>query len=189
MGHSQAQKAETRRRLLALAANEIRENGLPALAIGRLMERAGLTHGGFYGHFTSREALIAAALQEALSGGEVAALKALSASSGSAAVSVVRGYLSKTHRDHPEAGCAIASLVSDVARLEGEPREIMKEKMRGYVARLAEATDDTPEEAAWAAWATMIGALQLARLFRGDPEGDKILTAGRKAALALIEEA
>lgn len=189
MGHSQAQKVETRRKLLAMASEEIRENGIPALAIGRLMERAGLTHGGFYGHFASRDALISAALETALDDGEAAALKALSGSGGPAVATVVRGYLSKTHRDHPEAGCGIASLVSDVARLNKEARDIMKEKMRSYVAQLGEVADDTPEEAAWAAWSTMIGALQLARLFRDSPESDRILAAGRRAAQALLDEA
>lgn len=189
MGHSQAQKIETRKKILALASKQIRENGLPSLAIGRLMESAGLTHGGFYGHFESRDALVAAALERALNDGETAALKALAGAGGPNAASVVRGYLSKAHRDHPEAGCAIASLVSDVARLSAEPRDVMKEKMLGYVTQLADAADGASEDAAWAAWATMIGALQLARLFADDPRSDKILAAGRKAALALLADA
>jgi len=188
MGHSQAQKAETRRKILALASQEIRENGLPALAIGRLMESAGLTHGGFYGHFGSRDALIAAALETALNDGEAAALKALSASNGPTAASVVRGYLSKAHRDQPAARCAIASLVSDVARLDDEARDIMQQKMRSYVAQLSAASGDASEDATWAAWATLIGKLHLARLFAGDAQSDKILAAGRKAALALLEQ-
>lgn len=185
MGHSQAQKAETRRRVLALASQHIRTEGLPALAIGRLMESAGLTHGGFYGHFNSREALVEAALEQALADGEAAALKA--ASGAPKAASVVRGYLSKAHRDNPAVGCAIASLVTDVARLEAPARAIMMRKMERYVSQIAEAAEGASEDAAWAAWSTMLGAIQLARLFVDDPRSDKILSAGRKAALAILE--
>ena len=66
MGHSQAQKADNRERILALAAAHIRAHGIDSLSVAPLMDAAGLTHGGFYGHFASRDALIAAAIVRAL---------------------------------------------------------------------------------------------------------------------------
>ncbi len=66
MGHSQAEKAKNRERILAEAAEQIRETGLEALSVGKLMQKVNLTHGGFYGHFPSRSDLIAQALKRAL---------------------------------------------------------------------------------------------------------------------------
>ena len=74
MGHSRADKAESRERILAIAARQIREGGLDSVSIGEVMKAANLTHGGFYGHFPSRTALIAAALERALVEGEAASL-------------------------------------------------------------------------------------------------------------------
>ncbi|HEY2750970.1 TetR/AcrR family transcriptional regulator, partial [Phenylobacterium sp.] len=73
MGHSQAEKAKSRERILAEAARQIRQNGLESVSVGTLMKSVGLTHGGFYGHFESREALLASALERALLEGEAKA--------------------------------------------------------------------------------------------------------------------
>src|SRR5215472_18144550 len=70
MGHSQAEKAESRERILAAASAQIRTQGLESLSVGKLMADAGLTHGGFYGHFASRADLLAQALERALVDGE-----------------------------------------------------------------------------------------------------------------------
>src|SRR5215469_6519208 len=70
MGHSQAEKAASRERILAAASAQIRAEGLESLSVGRLMAEAGLTHGGFYGHFRSRADLLAQALERALVDGE-----------------------------------------------------------------------------------------------------------------------
>ncbi|MDX2238452.1 MAG: TetR/AcrR family transcriptional regulator [Hyphomonadaceae bacterium] len=197
MGHSQAQKAETRARILALASQEVRARGLDAVAIGRLMDRAGLTHGGFYGHFESRDALVAEALSKALDDGEAAALAARQGGGRGDAAGVVRGYLSRAHRDRAAEGCAVASLIGDAARADPEVRAALAAKMERYAARLADRAAHDAEhgdadldaadlDAAWGAWAAMIGALQLARVFAGTPLSDRILAAGRKAALAAL---
>ena len=69
MGHSQAEKAENRERILAEASRQVRRDGLESLSVGTLMKSVGLTHGGFYGHFESRSALLAEALERALRDG------------------------------------------------------------------------------------------------------------------------
>ena len=78
MGHSQAEKAQSRERIVTAAARQIREGGLESISIVELMKEAELTHGGFYGHFPSRSALIAAALERALFDGEAASVAATS---------------------------------------------------------------------------------------------------------------
>ena len=76
MGHSRMEKADSRERILDAAARRIRQDGLESVSIAELMKAANLTHGGFYGHFRSRAALIAAALERALERGEAASLLA-----------------------------------------------------------------------------------------------------------------
>ncbi|MBN8495033.1 MAG: TetR family transcriptional regulator, partial [Burkholderiales bacterium] len=76
MGHSQADKARNRERILAQAAEQVRDAGLESVGVGPLMRSVGLTHGGFYGHFESRSELLAQALARALQDGEAASLAA-----------------------------------------------------------------------------------------------------------------
>src|ERR1700722_20781608 len=109
MGHSQSDKAASRERILALASAQIRQQGLESLSVGKLMQKAGLTHGGFYGHFASRSDLLAKALERALVDGAGAA-RAAAQDRAPRFAALVRSYLSRAHRDAPETGCAIAAL-------------------------------------------------------------------------------
>ena len=124
MGHSQAEKAENRERILAEASRQVRRDGLESVGVGTLMKSVGLTHGGFYGHFESRSALLAEALERALLEGEANA-KAQGSDRPQSFAHIVRSYLSRAHRDARESGCAIAALVSDVARADTSSREVM----------------------------------------------------------------
>ena len=115
MGHSQAEKALSRERILAEASRQVRDGGLESVSVGALMKSVGLTHGGFYGHFESREALLAEALERALLEGEAKAGAGGAPASFSA---IVRSYLSRTHRDSRDSGCAVAAL--DLDQLEAQ---------------------------------------------------------------------
>ncbi|MBS0475335.1 MAG: TetR/AcrR family transcriptional regulator, partial [Proteobacteria bacterium] len=109
------QKAATRARIVDLAAARLREEGLAGNAVHRLMRDAGLTHGGFYGHFASKEALDVAALDAAMAGH--ARLNAAIPDDLPRAERrklVAARYLSRSHRDHPESGCPLAALLSEV---------------------------------------------------------------------------
>src|SRR6185436_7557460 len=105
MGHSQAEKARSRERILAEASRQVRRGGLESVSVGALMKSVGLTHGGFYGHFESRSALLAEALERALAEGEANA-KALGSGRPRTVSSIAGGYLSRAHRDNRENGCA-----------------------------------------------------------------------------------
>ncbi|AMV40142.1 TetR family transcriptional regulator [Planctomyces sp. SH-PL62] len=167
MRKSKAEAAETRKRIVAAAAAEFRRRGIVATGLADLMKAAGLTHGGFYKHFKSKDQLIAEACAEA--GRELFEKVSANAAKGSA----VSSYLSTRHRDDPAAGCPLAALGPELARCDEKTREAATagfERLVGVLA--AEFGKLPPEEArrrALASAATMIGALAMARMVT-DPE-------------------
>lgn len=184
MGHSKADKAASRDRILSAAARQIREGGLESVSIAELMKSAQLTHGAFYAHFGSRAELLAAALDRAL---EEGATRSHAVAGGSAGdmQALVHSYLSRAHRDGVGEGCAVAALAGDVARSDEGVRAIMRARMEDYLDAAAQRLGGGPEARgeAMAAWSTMIGALALSRLFAGEDLSDEFLRQGRKAAL------
>jgi TetR/AcrR family transcriptional repressor of nem operon len=186
VGYSQADKAQSRERILDAAARKIREGGIDSVSVAELMKAANLTHGGFYGHFPSRAALIAAALERAMDSGERSLASLKTAGSSDTVDSLVTRYLSTMHRDNMADGCGIAALASDVARLDDdEVRSLMATRMVRNFTTMAEAMGGgaAAKEAAVATWCTMIGAIVLSRLLRGDPRADDILKYARRSVL------
>ena len=188
MGHSRAEKAESRERILDAAALQIRRGGLESVSIAELMKAANLTHGGFYGHFPSRAALIAASLERALQRGEAAFIAAQPAKGGATVKSIVNRYLSPAHRDNTGEGCAIAALAGDVGRAgEKEVRDRMVQRLERSFDDMAKAMGGGPdaEGAAVMAWCAMVGAITLSRVFRGTDRSDQILKLARQSILDL----
>ena len=185
MGHSQAEKAQSRERIITAAARQIREGGLESISIAELMKEAELTHGGFYGHFPSRSALIAAALERALFDGEAASIAATSRKGSRTLKSIVNGYLSPAHRDDAGSGCAISALAADVGRADPEVREIMMRRMELYFGEISRVIGDVPEadKLAMSIWCTMVGAIVLSRVFKDTERSDVILRMARKTIL------
>lgn len=186
VGHSQAAKAESRERIIAEAAQQIRRDGLESVSVGSLMKSVGLTHGGFYGHFDSRSALLAEALQRALSDGEARA-KANSGGGTRPLTAIARSYLSRSHRDARESGCAIAALASDVGRADEAAREVMEARVNAFIDTVA-ATMGGDDERAMLAVSAMVGALALARVITNRERSDTLLRAVRDH-LAGMEQA
>lgn len=181
MGHSQAQKAENRERIVALAAAHIRAHGIDSLAVAPLMEAAGLTHGGFYGHFTSREALIAAAIDRALDDGATGAAR----TGGQGLSKIARSYLSRRHRDTPESGCAIAAIGSETARASHESRAIMANHIDAFIAGVRPFVADDDDAALTVS--ALIGALTIARIYPESQASDAFLGAVRRS-IATLEQ-
>ena len=177
MGHSQAEKAQNRERILVEAARQAREAGLESISVGALMKSVGLTHGGFYGHFVSRTALLAEALERALADGEARAQNQ-SAGQPRRFADMVRSYLSRTHRDTRDTGCAMAALVCDVGRAGEASRHAMESHLEAFIASTAEALDGD-EEKAMLAVSAMIGALALSRVLTDPARSDAFLRAVR----------
>ena len=106
MGHSQAEKVESHDRIVHIAATRFRENGLNGIGVADLMRDAGLTHGGFYRHFASRDALVVEAVERALQEG-ARALDAVAGISKTPLAAVVDAYLSPAHCNHLGTSCAV----------------------------------------------------------------------------------
>jgi len=188
VGHSRAEKIDSRERILDAAARQIRQGGLESVSIAELMKAANLTHGGFYGHFPSRAALIAAALERALERGEAAFIAAGPANGPVTVKSIVNRYLSPAHRDHPGEGCAVAALAGDAGRAQdGTVRAHMIKRLDRSLEDMAEAMGEGPQAdaAAISAWCAMVGAITLSRVYSGTDRSDEILKVARQSILDL----
>jgi len=191
MRYEKGHKEQTRRRVVEVAAGRFRKHGIESSGVAELMADAGLTHGGFYAHFTSKDALIKTALGTALEATRSDLAEAVEAAEkGGGIEAIVRTYLLPLHRDHPERGCAAAALVGEIARTTRATRTeftMQTEKLLDLiVAQLpTRLTKTVRRETAMAIYATMIGTLQLARAVT-DPElSERLLDAGTSAAIEL----
>lgn len=186
MGHSQADKARNRERILDVAATQLREAGLEGVSISDLMKAVDLTHGGFYGHFLSRDDLVAAALDKALTDGEASAVKSASSKGRRTLKSVANSYLSKVHRDNPSTGCAVSALAGEVARSNVQNREIMSKHLEKYFDNLTNVVgEDCPRDLAVSLMCVMVGAVTLSRVMTDPSRSDGILQVARSAMLKL----
>jgi TetR/AcrR family transcriptional repressor of nem operon len=179
MGHSQAAKAGSRERILAAAAQQIREGGLDAVSVGSLMKSVNLTHGGFYGHFESRSELIAQALQRALVDSQTAAKPFVDRDRPRTFAGMVKQYLSAGHRDRRGNGCAIAALASDVGRADERSRAIMEEHIARFMEKVGGLLEDESGDSAIVAMSAMIGALALSRAMTDTKRADEVLNTVR----------
>jgi len=190
MRYARNHKAATHEKILQGAVMRLKENGPAGIAIAELMEETGLTHGGFYAHFKSRDALIEESFRDALD--SIARrwrARAEKAPRGDGLAAIVNGYLTAEHRDDVAGGCALPALGAELARANARTQRI-------FTARLEEAIDlvaaqdakrptKAARERAIGTIATMVGSLLLARAAAGDEDlSADILKAGRKRALA-----
>jgi TetR/AcrR family transcriptional repressor of nem operon len=189
MRYSKDHKLETHERIVKTASVRLREKGAHGVGVADLMKEAGLTHGGFYAHFKSREALVVEAFCYAMDRStERWRKQAEQTPPEQRLAKIVETYLSPRHRDDPGHGCAIPALGADVARESPKTRKAFAAKLEQMIDMLAEQIDGEPGAAtrkqAIAALATMMGTLVLARVAGSGELSDAILTAGRDAALA-----
>src|SRR5207247_990475 len=160
------QKQESREAIQASAAALLRERGIKASSVMDVMKGAGLTVGGFYNHFDSKEELFVETLRNATSTNWDQLLKSAKGDSPrSRTLSVIRRYLSREHRDNKETGCLLPSAAPEVARA-GEPyRSALEKELSGVVSSLANMLDAGVDsrEKALGLIALMYGALALSR--------------------------
>lgn len=181
-------KALTHERILDTAARAIRRAGFQGVGVADIMKEAGLTHGGFYAHFDSRDALLVEALEHAgrQSADRLARGNAVREAKGASPFrALVEGYLSDRHLGNTEEGCAVAALASEMPRQAPEVRTAAAQRVRGLVERVANALPaGTAPGTATAVASQMVGALQLARALGNNAEGRALLAANRSALLA-----
>lgn len=183
MNQKTKQKQKSRDSIAASAATLLRERGIKASSVMDVMKGAGLTVGGFYNHFDSKEELFVETLRKATSTNWDQLLKSAKGDSPrSRTLSVIRGYLSREHRDNKETGCLLPSAAPEVARA-GEPyRSALEKELSGVVSSLANMLDAGAEsrEKSLGLIALMYGALSLSRAVADTRLSDEFLRAAKK---------
>ena len=186
MRYEKGRKDESRRRIVEIASERFRSDGIAASGLAGIMKEAGLTNGAFYPHFPSKAALVSESVAATLAGQAEQIREGLAAGGLEA---VIAAYLSPEHRDNPGKGCTSAALLPELARESVGTRELYAERFfditREMAAALPAGTPD-PEGVALAIQATIIGTLQLARAVEGTALSDRVLAAGADAARTLI---
>jgi TetR/AcrR family transcriptional regulator, transcriptional repressor for nem operon len=159
--------AQNRERILDVAAKLFRERGFDGIGVADLMKSAGLTHGGFYGNFSSKEDLMVQACARALDGSVDALQKAVDSGGENALSLIASTYLSPAHRDRPGEGCALAALGAEAARLDSPMRAVFTRSVHAVVeifSRLVPGRSKLAKrERALATYASLVGAIVLAR--------------------------
>ena len=190
MGTSQADKAASHERIVNIAAARMRRDGVNGVGVAELMQEAGLTHGGFYRHFSSRDDLVAEAVESALAQGSERAMSAAARGGTQAFTAIVDGYLSVVHRDRPESGCAVAGLAQDVSRTDDRARAAYGRQVEKYLDVLAGLTPSADPAAdpaagrrqAYLVLSALVGAVAMARAV-GDGDLSEEILAETAAAL------
>lgn len=179
MRYPECHKEETRERIVRAAAAAFRRGGLSGASIPALMKEAGLTHGGFYGYFRDRDALVAEAIATAASDTAEGAF-----ADELPLAETLRRYLSESHVAHPEEGCVVAALGSEGGHQPRPVRRAFAEVARGLLGLVEKKlrpgrASRAPSDDALRIASTMVGAVILARLVDDDALAGRILRAAR----------
>ena len=184
MGHSKEDKAASHERIVGIAAARIRESGTEQPGVAEIMRAAGLTHGGFYKHFGSRDELIAEAVERALTDSEPRLVE-ITAGAEDPLAAFADAYVSAAHRDDPATGCGVAALGTDMPRVGGPAQEAYRAQVERYLAHLQPLLGDgattTRAVARRVTLSAMVGAVMIARALGPTPRSDEILRDVREA--------
>ena len=191
MRYGKEHKQETHKKVVEAAARRFRKDGIGSTGVVDLMADVGLTHGGFYAHFSSKETLV----KEALAAASVKSrthlqrqIEAARAEGRDPLEAIVRTYLTTLHRDRPDRGCSVAALGSEIARHPRKTREAFTEGLSQTLQIIASALPEhvaDRQTRAYAVFSTMIGALQLSRAISDSAMSQSVIDAGIAAALQI----
>jgi TetR/AcrR family transcriptional repressor of nem operon len=189
MRYEKGHKEATRNRIIDTAYARFRKDGIDKVGVAELMAEAGLTHGGFYSHFKSKEDLVRVIMEEA--GVRSRARFAQQIEEGGIEA-WIRNYLSAYNRDHPEKSCVVAALGSELSRHSKASREVFTKNQAKAIAALSAQlpsawTPDQKALTAYGIYSTLVGALQIARTVTRPEVSDQILEAGIASALTLAQ--
>lgn len=180
MNAKKERKAQTHETILESASRLLRTRGIAGASVAEVMKGAGLTVGGFYAHFASKEALVDATL--ARTGAAMRErLFAPVAGAPASARTILGRYLSARHRDAGEQGCPLPAVVGEVGTTAGAHRDALARELEAIASELAAhvAPAARPRQIALGLAALMIGGLSLSRALRGTPLSDEVLGACR----------
>jgi TetR/AcrR family transcriptional regulator, transcriptional repressor for nem operon len=188
MRYSREHKQETHDRIVRKASVRLREKGAHGIGVADLMKEAGLTHGGFYAHFDSREALVIEAFGYAMDRSTEHWKKIAAETSPERRLALmVETYLSPLHRDDPGHGCSIPSLGAEIARESPKTRKAFAAKLDQMIDMMADTITGVPRKAARkqaiATLVTMAGTILLSRVAGSGELSDEVMKAGREVAL------
>ena len=190
MRYGKDQKQATRQRIVEAAGRRFKHDGIDGAGVAALMSDAGLTNGAFYGHFTSKEDLVANVLADQLR----AQRHSLDAEPSDRAglEAFIRSYLSPQHRDQAADGCPSAALLDEIARRPAATRQVFTDELMAEIDDIAARLDPTDADAArtdaLTVFGMMIGTLQLARALTDRDLSDQLLARGVETALKLLDD-
>jgi TetR/AcrR family transcriptional repressor of nem operon len=181
--HSQEEKARSHERIVDIAAARIREAGTTTPSVAEIMQAAGLTHGGFYKHFDSRDDLVAEAVERTFTESREATAAVIAGAEDPLAA-FVDWYVSAEHRDHPGSGCSVVALGGEVARADARVRTAYTGQVESYLAQLEEvlggadadtSADPDIRRQATVMLSTLVGAVLVARAVDDPALSDEII--------------
>lgn len=186
MRFEKGHRETTHKKIVDIASKKFREDGIESVGIAGLMAQAGLTHGGFYAHFDSKEALVRVALAAAFDGSRLKYSGGLEA--------LIRLYLRPAHRDNPGLGCVVAALTPEIARHPEATRAGYTERLEVFLDKIGSLLPEhlSPtdrQQAAIGILGSMIGTLQMSRAVTNPELSENILKSGIEAAISLAEGA
>ncbi|HEY1274050.1 MAG TPA: TetR/AcrR family transcriptional regulator [Thermoleophilaceae bacterium] len=190
MRYGKDQKQATRQRIVEAAGRRFKQDGIDGAGVAAVMSDAGLTNGAFYGHFTSKEDLVANVLADQLR----AQRESVDAQPPDRAglEAFIRSYLSRQHRDECADGCPSAALLDEIVRRPAATRQIFTDELMDVIDDIASRLDPTGAEAArtdaLTIFGMMIGTLQLARALTDRDLSDELLARGVETALTLLDD-
>jgi TetR/AcrR family transcriptional regulator, transcriptional repressor for nem operon len=190
MRYGKDQKQATRQRIVEAAGRRFKQDGIDGAGVAAVMSDAGLTNGAFYGHFTSKEDLVANVLADQLRTQRQSLDSQPSDRAGLEAF--IRSYLSPQHRDQRADGCPSAALLDEIARRPTATRHVFTDELMGEVDDIAARLDPTDLDAArtdaLTVFGLMVGTLQLARALTDRDLSDQLLARGVETALKLLDD-
>ena len=191
MANRPSRREATHDRIVETASRHVRRNGFAGVGVADVMRQAGLTHGGFYAHFESRESMLSEALERAGRDSEVAMAERIAAQQArgaSAFRALIDLYLSDAHLSGTEHGCVVAALASEMPRQLGDLAKASAARVRALTALIQRCLPTgAPKDHAMVVAGTLVGALQLARALGPNAQGKAMLAAARKTLLAQFD--
>lgn len=184
MGHSQAEKAASRERILDAAARQIGERGLDSVAVAELMQSAGLTKGAFYGHFESRDEMIAEATRRAMEKGRAKLDPLFARKKQPTLEQVVDAWLDPAHVADPTSGCGICTLAGEARYAGPQVQKVIAEQFDRNVQQIAQTigSGDQAKARATAILTAIVGAVSMSRAV-GDAALARAILANTKALI------
>ncbi len=184
MRYEKTHKETTHRRIVEVASRRFRREGFSGVGVAAIMAEAGLTHGGFYSHFSSKDALIEEVISESM---DEFFRRMMEAVQDEGLKGFVRYYLREKHRDRPEKGCPVSTFTIEIGRQSGKAREVFTKKYERMVDHIESLLPEPSHKKALAIYSGLVGALQLSRIVSDSKLSDQILESGQKAALRLAK--